>query len=1616
MNNRYLTSAKAVLMSVLLFVFCLVASADSYTYQDSWGKQGLTLTSNTPNKVELNVSVNNFTLEPVDINGEQMQEIAFDGFALFTNAGEPNIPGISRLVAIPQGATASLEIIDYRVETIQNVNIAPSPVIPKENEDGLVFSKSSNVYNRNAFFPENITTISEVKQLRGVDVVLFNISPFAYNPVTKELKVYRDIKARITFNGGNGQFGDNRLRSKYFDPILMDNIVNSSSLPAIDYNERNSNITRSPMTTGCEYLIIVPNDPSYRKWADSLRVFRTEQGISTNVVSLSEIGGNSINDIKNYIVNAYNTWDVPPVAILFLGDYGSNAQTNITSPIHNNYCVSDNMFADINNDNMPDIVTARMTANNEEQVKTFVTKTLEYERTPPTTPGFYNNPITALGWQTERWFQICSEVVGGYFKHVHGKDPVRINAIYSGTPGSVWSTATNTSTVVNYFGPNGLGYIPATPSELGGWTGGNSTMVTNAINSGAFLLQHRDHGMETGWGEPDYTNNNINDLNNVGKMSFILSFNCLTGKYNYSGECFAEKFHRHKYGGLNAGAVGVTAASEVSYSFVNDTYAWGFFDMMWPDFMPDYGQQGPNAPRGIMPAFANVAGKYFLQQSSWPYNTQNKLVTYHLFHHHGDAFLELFSEMPQNLTVMHPDVMIEVATSIGIKADEGSHIALTHNGQILATATGTGNILNVNFTPPAVGQKVKVVVTKTNHYRHTSYFLIISADDPYIITDSYTINDVLGNNNNVIDFDETVFLSLAEKNLGNTDAHNVTVNLTGGDNYINIIDGTELYPSIPSKQTVTIADGFKIKISDDVPDQYTKILDVTATDGSDTWESHISVTCNAPSLYISEFTIDDSQGGNGNNRLDPGETAVLKVKVGNSGHSLAENVVVNISLTTGLIILENNTYVIDNINPMGTKFAEFTLSVNPNAPTGMKTDLITSAVCGKYNASKTFILPIGLLVEDWETGDFSKFEWQHGGNKNWTITNVNPYEGNFSAKSGEITHYQSSQLILQYNFPVSDSISFMYKVSTETSGDGLKFFVDNVLQETFHGITGWNKAVFPIEQGQHMLKWIYYKNGSGSAGEDCAWLDFINFPLEPKTSCYAGFDGFVCENDNFLCQGEASNYSSVEWTTTGTGTFNNNTILKPIYTPSSQDIADGGFILILTVQGTTGTAVDSVSVTVQHPSTAYAGQDGNCCSNSPYDLLDATADNYTSLLWTTSGTGTFSDKYALNPSYTASIEDATAGSVVLTLNASNESCAPTSSEMTLNVTLGPNPAITGDEVLCAMNETVYSTPLVAGNNYQWEVPQGTIIEGQGTNTITVVWDNNTSADAVSVTETNSQDCSTTVTKNVTINANTSPEISGNLSTCKNDTETYYTPFVEGNTYNWEVSGGNIVSGQGTNQIEVNWDVAGDFTLSITEGNQNCETTVVEAVEVKEIITSNPDMPTGPSQVDLYFGLTTDVSVTPVPEANAYEWEITPANAGTITSTESDATINWENDFRGTAKIKVKATNACSESQWSEELPILVTNTVGVEESTDNFRFEISPNPNSGNFKLTFVNPEANIISIRIINMAGSIVYQQKNIETNGKYINNLNLNLNSGAYTVIVSDNKTTSAKKLIIK
>ena len=699
----------SIITCIILFLTSMLfAEVIQIDYPDSWGVNGFSLDSQSSTGVEVNFSITRLYIEDRIVDGETMKALQVPGIFLFNETGAPDLSGTGRYIAIPQGAIALYNITASRIERMYDIEISPAPRIPLETEEGpLEYIKDMEIYGEDAFYPENIVQLSEPAKIRGVDAVMLGITPFQYNPVTKEIIIYRDLKVEVSFNGGNGQFGEDRLRSRWWDPLLRDIFLNQESLAEVDFN-RVSNSENQDF----EYVVIVPDDPDFINWANEIKNWRTLQGIRTGVVTLTEIGGNDANLIENWVDNAYNTWTIPPSAILLLADHGTSGNT-IVSPDHSHpysgSCISDNEYADVDGDHLPDIVFARITARNASELQITVDKVLNYEKTPPTNPDFYNHPVTSMGYQSDRWFQLCSEIVYGFYELELGKQPVRENAGYTnGSAPPTWSTNVNTYMILDYFGPNGLGYVPATPSHLTDW-GGNASRINNDLNSGAFMILHRDHGEETGWYEPSYHISDLSGLNNTD-LTFVLSINCLTGKFNYNPECFAEAFHRY-----HKRALGIIAASEISYSFVNDTYTWGMYDNMWPDFMTTFGTTPASSV--LLPSYANVAGKYFLEQSSWPYNSGSKEITYYLFHYHGDAFSTVYTEIPQQLTVVHDDCFYPNQTSFYVTADAGALIALTSNGEILGTATGTGAPVAIPISPQ--DSKMIVTVTKQNFYRYS---------------------------------------------------------------------------------------------------------------------------------------------------------------------------------------------------------------------------------------------------------------------------------------------------------------------------------------------------------------------------------------------------------------------------------------------------------------------------------------------------------------------------------------------------------------------------------------------------------------------------------------------------------------------------------------------------------------------------------------------------------------------------------------------------------------------------------------------------------------------------------------------------------------------------------
>jgi Peptidase family C25/Propeptide_C25/FlgD Ig-like domain/Peptidase family C25, C terminal ig-like domain len=997
----------------ILFCFALFSSgavfAERFDIVDRADEVGFSLKSQNAGGVTLHYGMNFFNMTPVEIGGETLQNIQIENVWLPNNAGAPDLPGIGHFIAIPEGASASFEIISARTQVYRGVELAPAPVIQAENDDSpLVYEKNPLIWTRSENYPAQPVMMSQPRQMRGVDFVNFGITPFQYNPVTKELVVFTEMEVKVNFEGGTGQFGEEALRNRYWEPLLKDRLINYGSLPEVDFN-------RQPGRDGYgwEYVIITPTDPAFVGWANQLKEWRKLQGISTEVFTTFETGASTAL-IEAWLDNAYANWDIKPVAFLLLGDYPNSGlrDTGITSPVYDNYCKSDNIYADVDGDHLPDMFHARICAQDAGDLETIINKMFTYEQNPYTDPGFYNNPVLAGGWQTERWFTICTEIVYGFLANELGKTPVREYAIYSGTPGTVWSTSDNTDLLLSYFGPfPGLGYIPPTPAHLNDW-GANATRVNNDINAGAFMLLHRDHGDVTLWGEPDYSVSDVAGLHNT-MYPYIFSINCLTGQYDYSGVCLAEAFHRSQYA-----ALGVMAATEISYSFVNDTFIFGLMDGMWPEFMPAEDQASfEYNPTNLRPALAMVNGKYFLEGSNWPWNTINKEVTYHLFHHHGDCFMTLYSEVPQNLSVNHDDVLFLGSPVFTCQADQGAIIALTVNGEIIGVADGTGAPIDIPVDVQEEPGNLRITITRANYYRYDVTIPMTPLSGPYIVIDSMIIDDdneggTLGNGNGLCDAGETVQFNITLGNVGTEIATNVRATLTSIDEMCELTSIYAEYDFILPDGTSDAMSGFYAVAIDGVcPDGHS--VDFTLNVESDeraVWEKSFSTPVIAPVFTLAGYSFDDTAGGNGNGLIETGETIELTPRIGNTGAGDAGNLDVHLVLSHPDIVMGAGLATIAAL-PTGTEMETttaltFTVDVDYPSPDFLYPYLAVRADFTQQS-DLPFELPVGADLHEFEdgAGDWSHYIETIGYVDEWHLSTLRNYSpgGTTSWKFGAAT-------------------------------------------------------------------------------------------------------------------------------------------------------------------------------------------------------------------------------------------------------------------------------------------------------------------------------------------------------------------------------------------------------------------------------------------------------------------------------------------------------------------------------------------------------------------------------------------------------------------------------------
>lgn len=705
------SQTKRALAWVLAFVLLLApflagipASANAVEGTDS-DLTGLTLELDFP------------PFESIEItrNGQTYQRLSMKGYGHTTEVGKPELPVFGRFIAVPKGASVQVEVLDAKHENLQGFHIYPAQEpIPAAMDGEPGFALDEAFYSADAFYPAELVEVESGAVIRGQDVVIVRVFPMQYNPGTSELRVCSFLRLRVNFVGGKGADRDPRLRSPYYDRLLQSLLVNRDVLGATALS---SSDVRLSSANGCDFLIIT--HPDFLTAAETLATWRRQKGLDTEVRTTTQTGSTA-EAIKSYIQNAYNTWDPAPSFVLLLGD-AEFLPTNYVTPhfYENNRLIgTDLYYATVDgSDYFPDLSIGRIPVDTAAEASAVVDKIISYERHPTADTGFYNRIIMVgyfqdsdLDGYEDRSFILTSEQIRDYLV----SQGYTVQRIYE---------APTSSNPTNYNNGTYASGEPLPPDLLrsnGFQWNGNATDITNAINAGAILVNHEDHGAPDKWGYPRYTTSNIDNLNNGdNKLPVVFSMNCQSGWFDNETDnepatpdsvvYFAEKFLRRS----GAGAVGVVAATRTTFSGHNDSINKGMIDGIWSDFL-SYSQSGPFAsPQRYMGHVLDYGKMYYASVFS---ATTVRKIQFEAYHYFGDPAMQIWIAPPTQMSVSHAEQCEPGATSFDVDVNvNGAVVTVVKDGQILGKATASGGQATVPLSPAPTSGEIVVTVSEPNY-------------------------------------------------------------------------------------------------------------------------------------------------------------------------------------------------------------------------------------------------------------------------------------------------------------------------------------------------------------------------------------------------------------------------------------------------------------------------------------------------------------------------------------------------------------------------------------------------------------------------------------------------------------------------------------------------------------------------------------------------------------------------------------------------------------------------------------------------------------------------------------------------------------------------------------
>ena len=142
-------------------------------------------------------------------------------------------------------------------------------------------------------------------------------------------------------------------------------------------------------------------------------------------------------------------------------------------------------------------------------------------------------------------------------------------------------------------------------------------------------------------------------------------------------------------------------------------------------------------------------------------------------------------------------------------------------------------------------------------------------------------------------------------------------------------------------------------------------------------------------------------------------------------------------------------------------------------------------------------LHLNSTFDDFESGEWGPLSWNPTGDGSWSVSDVDPVGGSYSAKAPVIADGQTATLSVIAACE-EGYVSFRYAVDSEENGDFLEFYIDGNRVDAWSGNITATVApttdAYKVTADAHTFSWVWKKNASGSAGRDTAWIDDVILP------------------------------------------------------------------------------------------------------------------------------------------------------------------------------------------------------------------------------------------------------------------------------------------------------------------------------------------------------------------------------------------------------------------------------------------------------------------------------------------------------------------------------------------